>query len=353
MNLFSPLTIRSITFRNRIVVSPMCQYSSEDGFPNNWHLVHLGSRAVGGAGLVMVEATAVEPRGRISPGDMGIWSDAHQEALMPIAKFIKEQGAVAGIQLAHAGRKASVLPPWENRGAQIPPEDGGWETIAPSSVPFYEKDRAPVDMTEQDIQQVVEHFRQAAKRALAAGFQVIELHGAHGYLINEFLSPLTNRRQDEYGGAFENRLRFLKEIIAAVQLEWPQELPLFLRISASDWAEGGWTADDSVELAKVVKGLGIDLIDCSSGAIVPNAKIPVAPGFQVPFAEQVKRGAGILTGAVGLITDPHQADQIVSGGKADLVFLAREMLRDPYWPLHAAKELGAVQKPPIQYDRAF
>ncbi len=301
----------------------------------------------------MVEATAVEARGRISPGDMGIWSDAHRDALTPIAKFITEQGAVAGIQLAHAGRKASVLPPWEHRGAQIPEEDGGWETMAPSSIPFYEKDRAPVDMSKQDIQRVVEAFRQGARRALSAGFQVVEIHGAHGYLINEFLSPLTNRRQDEYGGSFENRMRFLNEVIAAVRSEWPAELPLFLRISASDWVEGGWTADDSVELAKAVKGLGVDLVDCSSGATVPNAKIPVAPGFQVPFAEQIKRETGVLTGAVGLITDPEQADRIISGGKADLVFLAREFLRDPYWPLHAAKKLGAIQKPPVQYERAF
>ncbi len=331
----------------------MCQYSCEDGFANTWHLVHLGSRAVGGAGLVIVEATAVEPHGRISPGDMGIWSDAHTEAIKPIVQFIKSQGSVAGIQIAHAGRKASTLPPWENRGAQISKEDGGWDTIAPSAIPFYEKDRAPLELTTDEIQRLVEAFRLAAKRALAAGFDVLELHGAHGYLINEFLSPLTNQRQDEYGGSFENRLRFLKEIIAAVRLEWPEELPLFLRISASDWAEGGWTGDDSVKLAKAVKSLGIDLIDCSSGASVPYAKIPVAPGFQVPFAEQVKREAGILTGAVGLITEPHQANEIVASGQADLVLLARELLRDPYWPLHAAKVLEKVQNPPVQYERAF
>jgi 2,4-dienoyl-CoA reductase-like NADH-dependent reductase (Old Yellow Enzyme family) len=298
MDLFSPLTIRSVTLRNRIVVSPMCQYSCEDGIANTWHLVHLGSRAVGGAGLIIVEATAVEPRGRISPADMGIWSDAHTEAFKPITKFIKEHGAVPGIQLAHAGRKASVLPPWQNRGAQIPKDEGGWDNVAPSSIPFYEKDRPPVEMTKQDIQNVVEAFRQAAKRALSAGFEVVELHGAHGYLINEFLSPLANHRNDEYGGSFENRLRFLKEITSAVRTEWPEKFPLFLRISASDWAEGGWTGDDSVKLADAVKSLGIDLIDCSSGASVPHAKIPVAPGFQVPFAEQIKRHTGMLTGAV-------------------------------------------------------
>jgi len=353
MDLFSPLTIRSITLRNRIAVSPMCQYSCVDGIATNWHLVHLGSRAVGGAGLVMVEASAVEPRGRISPGDMGIWSAAHTDAFKPIAAFIKEQGAVPGIQLAHAGRKASVSAPWVNKGAQLAIDQGGWDTIAPSAIPFFEKNRAPEAMAHDDIKRVVEAFGQAAKRALAAGFEVLELHGAHGYLINEFLSPLTNRRSDEYGGTFDNRLRFLKETTVAVRAEWPEHLPLFLRISASDWAEGGWTADDSVALAHTVKPLGIDLIDCSSGASVSYAKIPVAPGFQVPFAERVKREANILSAAVGLITEPAQANEIITTGKADLVLMAREFLRDPYWPLHAANALGTTPKPPVQYERAF
>jgi 2,4-dienoyl-CoA reductase-like NADH-dependent reductase (Old Yellow Enzyme family) len=308
---------------------------------------------VGGAGLVIVEATAVEPRGRISPGDMGIWSDAHRDAFLPITQFIKDQGAVPGIQLAHAGRKGSTLAPWEHQGAQIPKDAGGWDNVAPSPIPFYEKDQAPLELTQADIARIVEAFRQGAKRALEAGFEVLEIHGAHGYLINEFLSPLTNKRSDEYGGSFENRLRFLKEVIAGVRSEWPDKLPLFLRISASDWAEGGWTADDSVKLGKAVKPLGVDLIDCSSGASVPYAKIPVGPGFQVPFAEQVKREAGILTGAVGLITEARQANEIVTSGQADVVLLARELLRDPYWPLQAAKALNAVQKPPVQYARAF
>ena len=353
MDLFSPLTIRGITLRNRIAVSPMCQYSCEDGLATNWHLVHLGSRAVGGAALVMVEASGVEPRGRISPGDMGIWSDAHSEAFKPIAAFIQQQGAVAGIQLAHAGRKASVTAPWVKPGGQLAKEQGGWDTIAPSAIPFHPTDRPPVAMSKQDIQAVVEAFQAAARRALAAGFEIVELHAAHGYLINEFLSPLTNQRTDEYGGSLENRSRFLKEIIEAVRYEWPEKLPLFVRISASDWADGGWTADDSVMLARAIKSLGVDLIDCSSGGSVPYAKILAAPGYQVPFAEQVKREADILTGAVGMITEPAQANEIITGGKADLVLMAREFLRDPYWPLHAAKVLSASQKPPVQYERAF
>jgi 2,4-dienoyl-CoA reductase (NADPH2) len=353
MDLFSPLTIRSITLRNRIAVSPMCQYSCVDGLATNWHLVHLGSRAVGGAGLVMVEATAVEARGRISPGDMGIWSDAHTDALKPTAAFIKEQGAVPAIQLAHAGRKASCSAPWIHKGAQLSLNEGGWETVAPSPIPFYETDRAPSQLTVEEIKATVELFRQAAKRSLEAGFEIVELHGAHGYLLNEFLSPLTNHRTDEYGGPFENRLRLLKEMAAAVRSEWPDHLPLFLRISASDWADGGWTADDSVHLAKTVKDWGIDLVDCSSGATVPHAKIPAAPGFQVPFADRVKNEAGILSGAVGLISEPHQANEIIRSGKADLVLMAREFLRDPYWPLHAAKVLGVAVKLPVQYERAF
>jgi 2,4-dienoyl-CoA reductase-like NADH-dependent reductase (Old Yellow Enzyme family) len=353
MHLFSPLSIRSITLRNRIAVAPMCQYSCVDGLPTHWHLVHLGSRAVGGAALVMAEATAVEARGRISPGDTGLWSEAHTEAFKPIAAFIKEQGAVPAIQLAHAGRKASASAPWINHGAQLSKSEGGWDTIAPSAIPFYEKDRAPHEMTVDEIKGIVELFGQAAKRSLEAGFEIVELHGAHGYLMNEFLSPLTNHRTDEYGGPFENRLRFLKEVTAAVRSEWPDHLPLFLRISASDWAEGGWNADDSVHLAKTVKDWGIDLVDCSSGAVVPHAKIPAAPGFQVPFADRVKNEGGILSGAVGLITEPHQANEIITSGQADLVLMAREFLRDPYWPLHAAKALGVTVKLPVQYERAF
>ena len=353
MDLFSPLTIRGVTLRNRIAVSPMCQYSCVDGIPDNWHLVHLGSRAVGGAGLVIAEATAVEAIGRISPGDTGIWSDKHTEAFKPIAAFIKEQGSVAGIQLAHAGRKASASAPWINKGAQLSENEGGWQTIAPSPIPFYDTARAPSEMTLGDIKRVVDGFGHAAKRSLEAGFELVELHGAHGYLINEFLSPLTNHRKDEFGGSFENRLRFLKDVTAAVRAEWPSHLPLFLRISASDWAEGGWTADDSVALANTVRPWAIDLIDCSSGAVVPHARIPVAPGFQVPFAERVKRESQLLSGAVGLITEPVQANEIIVSGKADLILIARALLRDPYWPLHASKTLGVEQKPPIQYDRAF
>lgn len=352
-DLFSPLTIRSITLRNRIGVSPMCQYSCQDGLADEWHLVHLGSRAVGGAGLVMVEASGVEPRGRISPGDMGIWSEAHSAALQPVAAFIKQQGSVPAIQLAHAGRKASTYAPWLNRGAQIPLSEGGWQTIAPSPIPFNEADPLPREMTTADINEVVGAFKQAAALSLKAGFQVIEIHAAHGYLINEFLSPLTNHRHDAYGGSLENRARFLFEIVAAIRSVWPAELPLFVRISASDWAEGGWTINDSVQLARLLKPLEVDLIDCSSGAVVPYARIKTGPGYQVPFAEEVKRESGMLTGAVGMITEADQANEIISSGKADIVLLARELLRDPYWPLHAAQKLAAGQAPPVQYQRAF
>jgi 2,4-dienoyl-CoA reductase-like NADH-dependent reductase (Old Yellow Enzyme family) len=352
-DLFSPLTIRSITLRNRIAVSPMCQYSCQDGLADEWHLVHLGSRAVGGAGLVIVEASGVEPRGRISPGDMGIWSDAHSAALQPVAAFIKQHGSVSAIQLAHAGRKASTYAPWLNRGAQIPLTEGGWQTIAPSPIPFNEADVPPRAMTKADISEIVEAFQKAAALSLKAGFQVIEIHAAHGYLINEFLSPLTNHRQDAYGGSLENRARFLFEIVAAIRAVWPAELPLFVRISASDWADGGWTIDDSVQLARLLQPMQVDLIDCSSGGVVSHARIKSGPGYQVPFAEQVKRESGIMTGAVGMITDPDQANEIISSSKADIVLLAREMLRDPYWPLHAARKLGAPQAPPVQYARAY
>ncbi len=352
-HLFSPLTLREITFRNRIAVSPMCQYSSVDGFASDWHLVHLGSRAVGGAGLVMMEATAVEPRGRITPGDHGIYRDDHIAMLTRIASFIKQQGAVPGIQIAHAGRKASCYVPWENKGAPIPAEAGGWQTVAPSAIPFRETDPVPKALDHAGIRAIVDAFAQAAHRALAAGFQVLELHCAHGYLAHEFLSPLANKRTDEYGGSFQNRIRFVLELAGAVRRVWPDRFPLFVRISATDWKEGGWTIDDSVQLAKELRPRSVDLIDCSSGAMVPDAKIPAAPGFQVPFAERIKREANIRTGAVGMITDPHHADEIITSEKADLVLLAREFLRDPYWPLHASKALGQSPHPPVQYQRAF
>lgn len=352
-HLFSPLTIREITFRNRIAVSPMCQYSSVDGFASDWHLVHLGSRAVGGAGLVMMEATAVEARGRITPGDHGIWQDGHIAMLTRIASFIKQHGAVPGIQIAHAGRKASCYVPWENNGAPIPAAAGGWQTVAPSAIPFRETDPVPKALHQSEIRDIVDAFAHAAHRALAAGFEVLELHCAHGYLAHEFLSPLANKRTDEYGGTFQSRIRFVLELAEAVRRVWPNRFPLFVRISATDWKEGGWTPDDSVQLAKELRPRHVDLIDSSSGAMVPDAKIPAAPGFQVPFAERIKREANIRTGAVGMITEPHQADEIIRSEKADLVLLAREFLRDPYWPLHAAKALGHDPHPPVQYQRAF
>jgi 2,4-dienoyl-CoA reductase-like NADH-dependent reductase (Old Yellow Enzyme family) len=348
--LFKPLSIKDIIFKNRIVVSPMCQYSSTDGYANDWHLVHLGSRAVGGAALVFVEATAVTPEGRISPGDMGIWKDDHITFLKRITTFIHEHDSVAGIQIAHAGRKASVDTPWRG-GKHLSPEEGGWQTVAPSPVPFKEGDPPPHELTKEEIIQVVQAFKLAAERAYKAGFKVVEIHAAHGYLINEFLSPASNFRKDEYGGSFENRIRILIEIIEAVKLVWPAGLPLFVRISASDWADHGWTIDDSVKLASIIKNKGIDLIDCSSGGNVYKAPISVAPLYQLPFAEKVKK-AGILTGAVGMITTPQQCEEIVSTGKADMVFLARQMLRDPYFPLHAARELKVDLKWPVQYLRA-
>ena len=353
MHLFSPLEIRGIKFRNRIVVSPMCQYSCEDGFATDWHLVHLGSRAVGGAALVIVEATAVEPRGRISPGDMGLWKDDQIAPLARAAKFIKAQGSVPGIQIAHAGRKASTAAPWTG-GRVVNQADGGWIPFAPSALPFREGEPTPLALSASQIHALVAAFTATARRALEAGFEVLEIHGAHGYLLHEFLSPLANQRTDEYGGSYENRIRFMLEVVSAVRGVWPESLPLFLRLSATDWAEGGWTLEDSVELARRVKPLGVDLVDCSSGAMVPWAKIPVAPGFQVSFAEQIRREANILTGAVGLITEPAQADAIVRSGQADLVLLARELLRDPYWPMHAAKALGAeLTGSPDQYHRAW
>jgi 2,4-dienoyl-CoA reductase-like NADH-dependent reductase (Old Yellow Enzyme family) len=350
--LFEPLQIRAVTFRNRILVSPMCQYSSVDGFANDWHLVHLGSRAVGGAAAVFVEATAVEAIGRISPGDMGIWKDQHIEPLQRIARFVKQQGAVPGIQLAHAGRKASTDAPWRG-GKPLSIEHDGWQPVAPSALAFAEGHPVPKELTVDGIAAIVRAFADAAGRALDAGFELIELHNAHGYLAHEFLSPLSNKRSDQYGGSLENRMRFSLEIVDAVRAVWPERLPLFLRISATDWTAGGWTGDDSVALARAVKERGVDLIDCSSGGNVPKADIPLKPGYQVPFAAQIKHETGLLTGAVGMITEAAQAHAIVRGGDADVVLLAREFLRQPYWPVQAAKELGAPVHVVDQYARAF
>lgn len=349
-HLFSPLQIRGITFKNRIAVSPMCQYSCIDGFATDWHLVHLGSRAVGGAALIIAEATAVSPEGRISPGDLGIWKDDHIAPLQKIAGFINQQGAVAGIQLAHAGRKASRTEPW-NGNLAINEKDGGWQTVAPSAISF-SNDNMPSSMNVEQIKGVIDDFKGAAQRALSGGFKVIEIHAAHGYLINEFLSPLSNSRTDQYGGVFENRIRVLLEIIAVIRAVIPEDFPLFVRISASDWKEGGWTIEDSVALARILKTSGVDLIDCSSGGLVPDAKIPAAPGYQVPFAETIRNQTGMLTGAVGIIVTALQAEEIITGGKADIVLLAREFLRNPYFPLHAARELNQEIAWPVQYERA-
>ena len=353
LHLFSPLTVRSVTLRNRIGVSPMCQYSAVDGMANDWHLVHLGSRAVGGAGLVIVEATAVAPEGRITPGCLGLWTEAQQEPLARVTTFLKQQGAVAGIQLAHAGRKGSADVPWRG-GAHLSAAQGGWPTLAPSELPFGgDLPKVPHAMTETDIARVQNDFVAAARRAQAAGFEWLELHAAHGYLFNEFLSPLANQRTDRYGGIFENRIRFLLETTRAVRQVWAEKLPLAVRISAIDWKDGGWDIEQSIALAKQLKAGGVDLIDCSSGGIMPDAKIKLEPGYQVPFAEKVRHGADIPTAAVGFITEPKQADEIVRSGKADLVLLARQMLVDPYWPAHAAKALGQKIPPPNQYARAW
>jgi 2,4-dienoyl-CoA reductase-like NADH-dependent reductase (Old Yellow Enzyme family) len=347
--LFTPLTIRDITFNNRIVVSPMCQYSSHDGMAGEWHLVHLGSRAIGGAGLIITEATAVSPEGRISPSDLGIWKDEHIEGLRRIVKFVRAQGSEIGIQLAHAGRKGSTAEPW-NGGKLV--SAGGWQPVGPSAIAFGEGYGIPAALDAEGIHKVVEDFKAAARRAMLAGFKVVELHAAHGYLVHQFLSPLSNRRQDEYGGSFENRIRLLTEIVRAVRTVWPVVYPLFVRISATDWAEGGWSPEESVRLAGVLKGLDVDVIDCSSGGLTPLQQIPVAPGYQVGFAAQV-RSAGILTGAVGMITDAMQAESILVNGQADLIIMARQMLRDPYFPLHAAEELGFKDIYwPLQYVRA-
>jgi len=351
-HLFDPFAIRDITFANHVFVSPMCEYSSTDGFASDWHFVHLGSRAVGGAGLVLTEATAVVPEGRISPQDLGIWKDEHIEPLARVARFIHEQGSVAGIQLAHAGRKGSTYAPGAGHGT-VPESEGGWKNVvAPSALRFTDGYPMPQALSIDGIKNVVSAFAAAARRACEAGFRVIEIHAAHGYLIHEFLSPLSNQRTDAYGGSLENRTRILREIVAAVRGSWPQGAPVFVRISATDWIEGGWDIEQSVELARQLKGLGVDLIDCSSGGNVAHAQIPVGPGYQTQFAEQIRREAGILTGTVGMITSAVQAEHILATGQADAVIIAREMLRDPYWPLRAARELGQTISWPVQYLRA-
>ncbi len=354
-HLFEPFTVKSVTLRNRIGVSPMCMYSSDDGTANDWHLVHLGARAAGGAGLVIAEATAVAPEGRITPGDAGLWSDAQVEPLARINRFVAAQGAVPGVQLAHAGRKASAARPWEG-GAHLADEAGGWPVVGPSALAFGGVlGKVPRAMTEAEIARVREDFVAAARRALAAGYRWIEVHAAHGYLLHSFLSPLSNGRTDRYGGSFENRIRFLLETTQAVRAVWPEALPLSVRLSCTDWTEGGWTLEESVRLAQRLREAGVDLIDCSSGGGVADAKIPAGPGYQVPLAERIRREAGIATAAVGLITEPAQADAIVRDGRADLVLLARAVLNDPNWPLHAAKALGRTEalRPPRQYQRAF
>lgn len=350
--LFTPLQIRDIVFGNRIVVSPMCQYSAHDGFADDWHLVHLGTRAVGGAGLIFTEATAVSPEGRISPSDLGIWKDEHISELRRIVKFVRAQGSEIGIQLAHAGRKASTREPWKGSG-MIAEEAGGWRVFGPSAMAYNERYPMPVEMSPQDIRKVVDDFKTAARRAMLAGFKVVEIHAAHGYLLHAFLSPLSNRRTDAYGGTFGNRVRFLTEVVAAVRSAWPPGYPLFVRISATDWAEGGWDIEEAVQLAALLKGMEVDVIDCSSGGLVPFQKIPVGPGYQVSFSQRIREATGIVTGAVGLITDTVQAESILEAGLADLIVMARQMLRDPYFPLHAAQELGYKEIHwPLQYERA-
>lgn len=350
-HLFSPLTIRDITFRNHIGVSPMCQYSAQDGVATDWHLVHLGSRAVGGAGLVLTEAAAVEPRGRISPADIGIWDDGHIAGLRRVVSFIKAHGAAAGVQLAHAGRKASTAPPWQG-GHGLAPEEGGWPVVGPGAIAFDARSPVPEPLDADGIRSVVAAFGAAARRAREAGFDVVEIHAAHGYLLHEFLSPITNTRTDEYGGSYDNRMRLLKQVCTAVRKEWPKTHPVFVRVSATDWIEGGWRGEDTVALAHHLSPYGVDLIDCSSGGIAPGVTIPAGPGYQVPFSAQIKDTVPMLTAAVGLITSPAQADQIIRTDQADIVLLAREMLRDPYWPLHAARALGHDIPWPDQYLRA-
>lgn len=352
MNLLSPYTLRGVTLRNRIVVSPMCQYSSVDGLADDWHLVHLGTRAAGGAGLVFVEASAVTAQGRITAGDMGIYDDRHIEPLARIASFVDRMGSVAAIQIAHAGRKGSCLPPWNGGGRIVKAEEGAYPVVAPSAIPFRETDPAPIALDEAGIRETIDAFVAAAQRAVAAGFRIVELHNAHGYLLHEFLSPLSNKRTDQYGGSFENRIRLTLAVVTAIRGAIPDDMPLFVRISCTDWVEGGWDLEQSIELARRLKPLGVDVMDCSSGALVPYAKIPVAPGYQVPFAAAIREQAGIPTAAVGKITEPEQANEIVTSGKADLVMLAREMLREPYWAIKAEQALGAAPAWPVQYGYA-
>jgi len=349
--LFSPLSIKSLTFKNRIAISPMCQYSATDGFANDWHLMHLGSRATGGAALIIQEATAVSPEGRISPGDLGLWNDEHIEKMQAINQFIMSQNAIPGIQLAHAGRKASASEPW-NGNKKLDENNGGWETVAPSAIGYHSNEKIPIALDKTGIQKVISDFKSATKRALKAGFQVVEVHAAHGYLLHQFMSPLSNFRTDEYGGSFENRIRLLLEVLKAVQSEWPEDLPLFIRISATDWADGGWNIEESVQLSKIVKEMGVDLIDVSSGGLVSHQQIPLGPNYQVPLAGSIKKETGILTGAVGLITEAIQAEDIVATDKADLVLFARESLRNPNLALDFAKELGEDIPWPKQYERA-
>lgn len=349
--LFSPLTVKDITLKNRITVSPMCQYSATEGFATDWHLVHYGSRAVGGAALIIQEATAVSPEARITPGDLGLYNDEHIEKLIQISSFIHRQGSVAGVQLAHAGRKAGFALPW-NGGKQLKPEEGGWQTVAPSALPFNPDDQLPLTLDLEGIKKVTSDFKAAAERALIAGYKVVEIHAAHGYLLHEFLSPLSNCRTDQYGGSFENRIRLLLEIVGAVQTVWPDDLPLFVRISATDWVDGGWSIDEAIKLSAILKEKGVDLIDCSSGGLIPYAKIPLTPGYQVAFSDRIKQETGILTGTVGLITEATQAEEIINNNQADLILIARESLRNPYFPLHAAQTLGENINWPLQYVRA-
>ncbi len=353
MTLFTPLRLREIEFRNRIGVSPMCQYSAKDGHPGTWHLVHLGSRAVGGAALVMTEASAVQEVGRISPADTGMYLDAHVDSWRPIVEFLREQGAVSGVQLAHAGRKASTAAPWSGGGGPLTHEQGGWTPVSSTSVPFDVGHPAPRALLHADLEQLVADFQQATRRAVAAGFQFVEIHAAHGYLLHQFYSPLSNDRKDDYGGSFENRIRLLLRVTQAVRETLPQTLPLLVRISATDWKEGGWDLQQSIELCRRLKVLGVDLVDVSSGGILPGIRIPAGPGYQVGFAEAIRRQAGVATAAVGMITDPAQAQSIIANGQADMVFLAREMLRDPYWPRRTAAALQAKINPPLQYERAW
>ena len=350
-SLFSPLSIKSIILKNRIAISPMCQYSATDGFATDWHLVHLGSRASGGAGLIIQEATAVSPEGRISPEDLGLWNNEQIDKLKQITQFIISQNSVPGIQLAHAGRKASAASPW-NGGRKVANDNGGWDTVAPSAIAYHDNEKAPIALDKNGIQKVIADFKAATKRAHEAGYQVVEIHAAHGYLLHQFLSPLSNVRTDEYGGSFENRIRLTLEVVEAVQSEWSENLPLFVRISASDWAEGGWNLEESIQLSKILKEKGVDLIDVSSGGAVSHQQIPLGPNYQVPFAESIKKEVGILTGAVGLITEAKQAEEIIVSGKADLVLFARESLRNPNLGLTFAHDLEADVTWPKQYERA-